>query len=62
MKTIRELRENAGLTQLELAIKVGVTPTTVYNWERGMYAPSVKTLRLLAALFKVPMEQIETKD
>lgn len=32
---IAALREQAGLTQRELALAVGVTETTVANWERG---------------------------
>jgi transcriptional regulator with XRE-family HTH domain len=32
---IAELRDQAGLTQRELALLLGVTETTVANWERG---------------------------
>lgn len=32
---IAALREQAGLTQRELALAVGVTETTIANWERG---------------------------
>lgn len=32
---IATLREQAGLTQRELALAVGVTETTIANWERG---------------------------
>ena len=32
---IGDLRKQAGLTQRELAIAVGVTETTIANWERG---------------------------
>lgn len=32
---IAELREKAGLTQRELALKVGVTETTIRNYEKG---------------------------
>lgn len=32
---IAELRASKGLTQLELAQRVGVTETTIANWERG---------------------------
>lgn len=60
MKTIRELREEAGLTQFQLALKVGVTPTTVSAWERGVYEPRASQLRKLAEVFGVPMDQIDT--
>jgi transcriptional regulator with XRE-family HTH domain len=59
MKTIRELREGQGLTQLEVAYKLGVTPATVSNWERGVHALKVAQLRALARLFGVRMDDIE---
>jgi transcriptional regulator with XRE-family HTH domain len=58
MNTIRELRESRGWTQLELANKLGVTPATVYNWERGRYEPSASKLRQIARLFEVSMDDI----
>lgn len=32
---ISALREAKGLTQLDLALEVGVTETTIANWEKG---------------------------
>lgn len=58
MKTIRELREERGWTQLQLAIKLGVTPVTIYNWERGRYEPKVSQFRSLAREFGVSMDDI----
>ncbi len=58
MKTIRELREERDWTQLDVAYKVGVTPATVSNWERGIYEPKVTQLRKLAQLFGVRMDEI----
>jgi len=48
-----------GLTQLELANKLDVTPATVYTWERGRNEPRVSQLRKLAELFGVLMDDIE---
>ncbi len=58
MKLIRQLREERGWTQLELANKLQVTPSTVYNWERGRFEPKARQLRALALAFGIPMEQI----
>ncbi len=33
--TLRYLREEAGLTQEQLAIKVGIAGSTVRRWEKG---------------------------
>lgn len=56
MKTIRQLREERGWTQLHLAIQLGVTPVTIYNWERGNSEPRVSQFRRLARLFGVSMD------
>lgn len=49
---IARLREKAGLTQLELSRIVGVTETTIANWERGRSGTDVieKIIKLCWAL------------
>jgi len=50
---VRELRIGAGLTLLEVARDVGVTPSCVHYWERGQNPrgePAVKYARLLIEL------------
>lgn len=50
---IRRAREEAGLTQAELAKKLGVTYQAVQKWERSGTNPTVATLeRILLALGK----------
>ena len=58
METIRELRQARGWTQLELATRLQVTPSTVYNWERGKYEPTASMFRRIGQVFEVPMEEI----
>ena len=58
MRTIRQLREARGWTQLELAYRLGVTPVTIYNWERGRTEPRVSQFRQLARLFGVGMDDL----
>jgi transcriptional regulator with XRE-family HTH domain len=58
-RTIRELREERGLTQLQLGNLLGVTPVTVYNWERGQHMPTAPQLRALARVFGVSMDAID---
>lgn len=54
---IRELRERAGLTQEELAAKIGVTPSAVGNYEREVSHPRGDVLhRLFNALYAEPNE------
>jgi transcriptional regulator with XRE-family HTH domain len=49
---IAELRKAAGMTQLQLSQRVGVTETTIANWERGRGGLDwiVKLIRLCDAL------------
>ena len=59
MKTIRAFRLERGWTQLGLANRLGVTPSTVFNWERGKFEPKASQLRALARLFEVSMDEID---
>lgn len=59
MKTIRELRQEHGWTQYELAMKVGVHPQAVYLWESGRRTPHVPQLRKLGGLFGMCSDDIE---
>ncbi|MCH5385349.1 XRE family transcriptional regulator [Limosilactobacillus reuteri] len=47
------LRKGAGLTQSELAQKIGVTIQTISRWENGMSIPSPKRIKQMADLFNV---------
>jgi putative transcriptional regulator len=58
MKTIRQLREERGWTQLELANRLKVTPATVYNWERGKYEPTASMFRRIGRVFEVSLDAI----
>lgn len=54
---ISELRRNAGLTQRDLALKIGVTPSAVGNYEQGVSFPREEVLyRLFEALCCTPNE------
>jgi HTH-type transcriptional regulator, cell division transcriptional repressor len=45
--TLRAAREAAGLTQVQLAKKLGVSQASVHGWERR-HDPRVSTLRRVA--------------
>lgn len=53
---IKELRQKAGLTQAELAEKLGFQPQTVSNWENGTREPDISALAQLASLFNVSLD------
>mgnify|MGYP002517713000 FL=1 len=48
---IAELRKEKGLTQAELADRVGVTGGAVSKWERGLCYPDIETVERLAGVF-----------
>lgn len=48
MRDIKELRKKAALTQAELAEAVGVTQSTVSQWESGKAVPDTLKLPKLA--------------
>ena len=47
---IRAYRRDTGLTQAQLARRLGVAQPTVCNWEKGRSAPSHRTALKLAAM------------
>jgi putative transcriptional regulator len=55
---IRELRVLAGLTQLDLARKVGVRRETIVFLEQGKYNPSLKLAHEVADVFGLPIEKV----
>jgi transcriptional regulator with XRE-family HTH domain len=59
MKTIRQLREERGESQMQLAEVLGATLTDVTDLEDGMATPSVTRLRLLTEHFGVREEDID---
>lgn len=61
-RTIRELRTERGWSQAELAHRVGVAPSTIYNWESGRFEPRATQLRDLATVLRVTMDEIELGD
>ena len=59
MKTrIKELRASSGLTQLQLAQKVGVRRETIVFLEQGRYNPSLKLAHSIARVFGKKIEEV----
>ena len=56
---LRRYRMSAnGMTQQELADKVGVTRQTIFSIEKGKYSPSVGLALRLAEIFESTVEQL----
>lgn len=58
-RNITRLREAAGLTVRDLQDIFGfATPQAIYKWQHGTAMPSIDNLVVLAAVLKVPMDEI----
>lgn len=55
---LKRHRQAAGLTQQELAGRVGVTRQTIISIERGRYRPSIELALQLARVFGLPVESL----
>lgn len=55
---LRDLREATGLTQAELARRVGVTRQTLIAIEQGKYSPTLELAFQLARQFGVDIETV----
>jgi transcriptional regulator with XRE-family HTH domain len=57
-KKIRQLRFKAGLTQEQLAGRMGVSPQAVSKWENAVALPDITALPLLAEVFGVSIDDL----
>jgi putative transcriptional regulator len=55
---LRELRSGAGLSQLEVATRLGVSRQTVISLESGRYLPSLPLAFRIGRLFELPIESV----
>ncbi len=55
---LRDLRSQAGLTQADLAVRLGVSRQAVIAIEAGKHSPSLDLAYKIAAVFDLPVEAI----
>lgn len=60
--SLREFRDRHGLSQRQLAERVGVTRQTINAVEGDRYDPSVELVFDLAAFFECPVEELFHPD
>ena len=58
MTAIRKYREKLGLTQAQLATKVGVTASAVTQWESGDRKPDIIYLKKLAQILNCSADDL----
>ena len=57
-KFIAVLRKSRGMTQKELAEKLGVSDKTVSHWERDESAPDISLIPVIAEIFSVTCDEL----
>lgn len=55
---IAQLRKDKGMTQLELAEKMGVTDKAVSKWERDLSCPDISSIPTLAEVLEVSVDEL----
>ena len=56
------LRKSQGLTQKELADKIGLSASAIGNYEQGTRMPDYETLEIIADYFYVPRDSLFGKQ
>ena len=56
--SLKAARVNAGLTQVEVAEKLGKSPNTIILWENGIISPDRANLYLLAETYGLSVDNI----
>ena len=56
--TLAKLRERVNLTQMKLAVALGVSMATVSDWENGKKEPRLKHFRLLIEILGCSFEEL----
>jgi putative transcriptional regulator len=56
--SIRPLREKAGLTQAELAKRIGVTRQTLIAIEQGRYSPTLELAFQISRVFGAGLDDV----
>ena len=51
-------RVNAGMTQGDVAKRLGISKQTIVNWEKGRNAPGIPEIEMLARIYKIPQDNI----
>ena len=55
---ISAMRKEKGMTQSELAAKMGVTDKAVSKWERDLSCPDIQSVPALAEIFGISVDEL----
>lgn len=57
-ENLKLFRKKRGLTQKELAEKIGVTSTTITRYEKNVRTPDINTLQRIANVLEIPLNKL----
>ena len=57
-RAIREARDRAGLTSMEVADAIGIDATAIFHYESGRKSPSVRVLAGFASAYETTMDDL----
>lgn len=55
---LKEIRKNEGLSQEQLAEKIGVSRQAITKWETGKGLPDVENMMIIAEIFKTTLDEL----
>ena len=59
---IEDLAKRQNLSLRELALKAGISPSTLYEWKAGRYIPKAETRKKLADVLGVTLTYLDTGE
>ncbi|MBR2480928.1 MAG: helix-turn-helix transcriptional regulator [Clostridia bacterium] len=57
-QNIKQMRKEMGLTQKELAERVGVTQQCVSDWENGKIEPTISYVAKMSKIFETTIDSL----
>lgn len=61
-KNITALRQQAKMTQIELAERLNYSDKAISKWERAESIPDITVLKAIADMFEVPLDYLVTEE
>lgn len=55
---LKTLRKSKDITQEELAEKIGVSPSSIVNWERNKFEPTIFNCIVMADFFGITLDEL----
>ena len=57
-ENLKSIRKEKGLSQKQVALKLGVVESCYANWEQGRTEPSISMLRKICEIFIVNIDEL----